>query len=55
MRKIIQGTITNNHLQRRQIFMARNYRYISADSHFESPPEQWTHRVAKQYRDLSWP
>jgi predicted TIM-barrel fold metal-dependent hydrolase len=31
--------------------MARNYRYISADSHFESLPEQWTHRVAKQYRD----
>jgi hypothetical protein len=31
--------------------MARNYRYISADSHFESPPEQWTHRVSKQYRD----
>ncbi|MPZ77626.1 MAG: amidohydrolase family protein [Deltaproteobacteria bacterium] len=31
--------------------MARNYRYISADSHFESPPEQWTHRVPKQYRD----
>jgi predicted TIM-barrel fold metal-dependent hydrolase len=31
--------------------MARNYRYISADSHFESPPEQWTHRVAPQYRD----
>ncbi|TMA97194.1 MAG: amidohydrolase [Deltaproteobacteria bacterium] len=31
--------------------MARNYRYISADSHFESPPEQWTHRVARQYRD----
>jgi uncharacterized protein len=31
--------------------MARNYRYISADSHFESPPEQWKHRVAKQYRD----
>jgi predicted TIM-barrel fold metal-dependent hydrolase len=31
--------------------MARHYRYISADSHFESPPEQWTHRVAKQYRD----
>jgi predicted TIM-barrel fold metal-dependent hydrolase len=31
--------------------MARNYRYISADSHFESPPEQWTHRVAKSYRD----
>ena len=31
--------------------MARNYHYISADSHFESPPEQWTHRVAPQYRD----
>ena len=31
--------------------MARNYRYISADSHFESPPEQWTHRVAPSYRD----
>jgi uncharacterized protein len=31
--------------------MARDYRYISADSHFESPPEQWTHRVPKQYRD----
>jgi uncharacterized protein len=31
--------------------MAREYRYISADSHFESPPDQWTHRVAKEYRD----
>ena len=31
--------------------MARNYRYISADSHFESPPEQWTHRVAASYRN----
>ncbi|HWP59978.1 MAG TPA: amidohydrolase family protein, partial [Candidatus Acidoferrales bacterium] len=31
--------------------MARNYRYISADSHFESPPEQWTHRVPERYRD----
>ena len=31
--------------------MARTYRYISADSHFESPPEQWTHRVPKAYRD----
>jgi predicted TIM-barrel fold metal-dependent hydrolase len=31
--------------------MARNYRYVSADSHFESPPEQWTHRVAKRHRD----
>lgn len=31
--------------------MARNYSYISADGHFESPPEQWTHRVPKQHRD----
>jgi predicted TIM-barrel fold metal-dependent hydrolase len=31
--------------------MARDYRYVSADSHFESPPEQWTHRVPKQYRE----
>jgi predicted TIM-barrel fold metal-dependent hydrolase len=31
--------------------MARNYRYISADSHYESPPEHWTHRVAKKYRE----
>jgi uncharacterized protein len=31
--------------------MARSYRYISADSHFESPPEQWTHRVPQKYRD----
>jgi predicted TIM-barrel fold metal-dependent hydrolase len=31
--------------------MARNYRYISADSHYESPPEHWTHRVAKQFRE----
>jgi len=31
--------------------MARNYRFISADSHYESPPEHWTHRVAKQYRE----
>ena len=31
--------------------MARNYRYISADSHYESPPEHWTHRVAKPFRD----
>jgi hypothetical protein len=30
--------------------MARHYRYISADGHFESPPEQWTHRVPKQCR-----
>ncbi len=31
--------------------MARHYRYISADGHYESPPEQWTHRVAKKYRE----
>lgn len=31
--------------------MARNYRYISADSHYESPPEHWTHRVAKEFRE----
>ena len=31
--------------------MARTYRYISADGHFESPPEFWTHRVAAPYRD----
>lgn len=31
--------------------MAHAYNYISADSHFESPPDIWTHRVPKQYRD----
>jgi hypothetical protein len=31
--------------------LARKYRYISADSHFECPPDQWTHRVPKEYRD----
>ncbi len=31
--------------------MARKYRYFSADSHFESLPETWTHRVPAQYRD----
>jgi predicted TIM-barrel fold metal-dependent hydrolase len=31
--------------------MARHYRFISADSHYESPPEHWTHRVAKRYRE----
>ena len=30
--------------------MPRNYRYFSADSHFESLPETWTHRVPAQYR-----
>lgn len=27
------------------------YRYISADSHFECPPETWTHRVPQRYQD----
>jgi predicted TIM-barrel fold metal-dependent hydrolase len=31
--------------------LARSYRYISSDGHFESPPELWTHRVPAQYRD----
>lgn len=31
--------------------MARHYRYISADSHYESPPEHWTHRVPQRFRD----
>ncbi len=31
--------------------MARTYRFISADGHFESPPEMWTHRVPAEYRD----
>ena len=31
--------------------MARQYRYISADSHFESPPEVWTKRIPAEYRD----
>ena len=31
--------------------MVRQYRYFSADSHFESLPEIWTHRVPARYRD----
>ena len=31
--------------------MAQNYRYISADSHVEWPPDRWTHRVPAQYKD----
>ena len=31
--------------------MARKYRYFSADSHFESLPETWTHRVPEKFRD----
>jgi uncharacterized protein len=30
--------------------MARRYRYFSADSHFESLPETWTHRVPAKFR-----
>ena len=31
--------------------MPRQYRYFSADSHFECLPETWTHRVPQRYRD----
>src|SRR5207245_9809824 len=31
--------------------LARTYRFFSADSHFESAPDRWVHRVPKQYRD----
>ena len=31
--------------------MAQQYRYFSADSHFECPPDMWTHRVPKAYRE----
>jgi predicted TIM-barrel fold metal-dependent hydrolase len=31
--------------------MARPYRYISADSHLEIPPERWTNRVPAKHRD----
>lgn len=31
--------------------MPRQYRYFSADSHFESAPENWTYRVPAKYRD----
>jgi predicted TIM-barrel fold metal-dependent hydrolase len=31
--------------------MSRKYRYFSADSHFESLPETWTHRVPAKFRD----
>src|SRR5262245_18699222 len=30
--------------------MSRDYRYFSADSHFECLPETWTHRVPAKYR-----
>jgi hypothetical protein len=29
--------------------MPRQYRYFSADNHFESLPETWTHRVLAKY------
>ena len=31
--------------------MARTYRYISADSHLEVPPDSWAHWVPERYRD----
>src|SRR2546430_16581974 len=31
--------------------LARTYHFFSADSHFESAPDRWIHRVPKQYRD----
>ena len=31
--------------------MPRQYRYFSADSHFECLPETWRHRVPQRYRD----
>ena len=31
--------------------MVQQYRYFSADSHFECPPDMWTHRVPKAYRE----
>jgi predicted TIM-barrel fold metal-dependent hydrolase len=31
--------------------MARSYRYISADSHWEVPVDKWTHLVPQQYRE----
>ncbi len=31
--------------------MARAYRYISADSHLEVPPDAWAHWVPEKYRD----
>ena len=31
--------------------MAQTYHFFSADSHFESAPDRWIHRVPKQYRD----
>ena len=33
--------------------MTRSYRYFSADSHYESLPENWTHRVPVKFRDLA--
>ena len=31
--------------------MTKQYRYFSADSHFECPPDMWTHRVPKAHRE----
>jgi predicted TIM-barrel fold metal-dependent hydrolase len=31
--------------------VVQRYRYFSADGHFESPPDVWTHRVPAAYRE----
>ena len=31
--------------------MARAYQHVSADSHFEAPPDLWRHRIPEKYRD----
>ena len=33
--------------------MAKSYTRISADSHLEVPPDQWSHRIDKRYRDMA--
>src|SRR5437763_11572468 len=33
--------------------MSRDYRYISADSHLEVPPDRWAHRVPEKYREYA--
>src|SRR5437867_7366710 len=33
--------------------MARNYRYISADSHLEVPPDRWAHRVPDRFAEYA--
>jgi predicted TIM-barrel fold metal-dependent hydrolase len=33
--------------------MAPNYKYVSADSHLEVPPDVWGHWVPERYRDMA--